>query len=243
MSSEMEQTLDEILSGVESLLAHAPVGASAVQPSLPHSPEKFSRGQGVTLNGADTSSLLATLALMESDSRSPIAAQASRWIQKILSMRAVPLEISAATAGRFDPPPQVSPILQTRLCALAAQGALLAECDASTMLWDISSLDPIGAIKMMGRLYAAVCPEQNNEKKYWRISRMPERLPLKRIQRSEFAQQALYTSAEYFTVIDQDKANSKLATVLWIGDMDFVPDWWVAMAAQDGRWVPVVMMH
>lgn len=237
--SDMEQTLDEILSGVQSLLEHAP-SAPLARADRPSRFDRHTQDAGLTMSSDDASGLLAALIWMQSDSGNPMSQQAGRWITQILSMRATPLgsDTSAEHAQV-----RVSPLLAPRLSNLAEQGAVLAECDASSMYWDVTNVDLALARQAMGRFQVTVCPEQKEEKIYWRIPRLPERLPLRWIGQSEFSQHARYASAKSFAVIDQDKTNDKLATLLWIADLNFVPDWWCAMTVRDGQWLPVVMMH
>lgn len=241
MTSEMEQALDEILSGVNALLEKSPAaaiaqGRPAARGGLAERAVDAPSPESLRIGAQQVPSLLSILAMAESDPMHPASALAGRCIQQLLVARGV----SLGEIGQDFPSVLVSPIMMNPLRGLAKTGAVLVECDAHAGTWDMSMADLPRARVAMQRLRAAVCPDQRGEKSCWKIPHFPERLRL----RWSNEQNALRTNQSVrlgeFAVIDQDNLAIKPTTIFWMGGLWFVPDWYCAMAYHAGGWRPVI---
>jgi hypothetical protein len=239
MSADIERTLDEILSGVNALLAEAPTGASKDGTTLPKPAAQAGsvRAPARDLDPAPwPSSILALLAMVESDANHPGAAIAGRLAAQFVQARALPL--GAAFAGHADV--RVSPLLLPRFQRLAEQGAVMLSCDAMFSTWDFSRLAADRIPSILSRMSALLCPDQGDHTDRWKIPHLPERVPLQWISSSEVSQEMRFEGAAESAVIDLDNPSSRVSTILWINGLEFVPDWWCGMAFRRSQWCPVI---
>lgn len=232
MPTEMEQALDEILSGVTTLLQKGPVQdtsrATPYRPSLDTFEESHQENE--------SHELLAVLALVDSDPSHPARQSASRRIQRLLSSRLVRLGDFAGAFSQIG----VSPLIRPQLIRLVNAGGVLMECDAERTHWDLSQLSSAEIAGALAQFSATLCLDQNNTQTTWLLPRIPERQRVRLKRRSDLARIKLLDGHSQFAILDQDNDNSEYATILWTAPSSFVPDWWVGMAAIRGAWVPVV---
>jgi hypothetical protein len=228
MSDDIERALDEILTGVNALLAEAPAATAGV---IAGSQDR------VTSEAFQWHpSVPALLAMVEAQHEHPAAAlarqMAARWAQD----RAVPL----GSLFPDQPNLRVSPLLPQRFKALAGQGGRLISCDAQYSLWDFSQIPFERVAAILSRLSAVLCPDQAGREHHWRIPHYPERCPLKWISGQTAAQAMQFSGAAGYAMIDMDNIAKPLSTLLWIEDFQFVPDFWCAMAFNGQSWWPVI---
>ncbi|MBU6304443.1 MAG: hypothetical protein KGO79_03385 [Betaproteobacteria bacterium] len=228
MSEDIERTLDEILTGVNALLAEAPASAPGGMPaSLSPPPEEQAQWD---------ESLPALLAMVEAQRDHPAAALAARLASRWVQGRAVPL----GNLLPQQPHLRVSPMLPQRFKALTGQGGRLISCDAQFSLWDFSQISFERVTASLSRLSAVLCPDQAGRENHWRIPHYPERCSLKWISGQAKAQGMQFSGAAGYAVIDMDNIAIPLSTLLWIEDIHFVPDFWCAMAFNGQSWCPVI---
>lgn len=228
MSDDIERALDEILTGVNALLAEAPVSAPGSM-SASSSPPPEQQVQW----DASLPALLATVEAQRDHPASALAARlAARWVQD----RAVPL----GNLLPQQPHLRVSPLLPQRFTALSGQGGRLVSCDAQFSLWDFSQIPFERVTTILSRLSAVLCPDQSGREHHWRIPHYPERCPLKWISSQAMPQTMQFSGAVAYAVIDMDNLTTPLSTLLWIEPFEFVPDFWCAMAFHGQSWCPVI---
>ena len=232
MPSEMEQALDEILSGVTTLLQKGPVQAPSRAPSRFSSVDAFEVG----VQESESHELLAILALIDSDPSHRARQAAGRRIQRLLSSRLVRLGDFAGAFSQVG----VSPMILPQLIRLAKAGGVLVECDAERTHWDLSALSTTEISGALNQFSATLCLNQNSTQTRWSLPRIPERLRVALKSRSEFPFIQPFEGHPEFAMLDQDNAKLETVTILWIAPSMFVPDWWCGMAAINGAWVPVV---
>ncbi len=228
MSDGIERALDEILTGVNALLAEAPAATAGViaGPQNPVASESFQWHPAVPV-------LLATVEAQHDHPAAALARRlAARWVQD----RAVPLGGLAPN----QPNLRVSPMLPQRFKALVGQGGRLLSCDAQYSLWDLSQISLERVTGILSRLSAVLCPDQAGRENHWRIPHYPERCPLKWISGQVTAQAMQFSGAAGYAMIDRDNISIPLSTLLWIDDFQFVPDFWCAMAFNGRSWCPVI---
>ena len=228
MSDDIERALDEILTGVNALLAEAPAATAGLiaGPQDRATSETFQWHPSVP----------ALLAMVEAQHEHPAAALARRMAARWVQDRAVPL----GSLLPNQPNLRVSPLLPQRFKALAGQGGRLISCDAQYSLWDFSQIPLERVAAILSRLSAVLCPDQAGREHHWRIPHYPERCPLKWISGQTAAQAMQFSGAAGYAMIDMDNIAKPLSTLLWIEDFQFVPDFWCAMAFNGQSWWPVI---
>lgn len=228
MSDDIERALDEILTGVNALLAEAPAVATSGVAG------REDRGTSETFHWHP--SVPALLAMAEAQPEHPAAALARRMAARWAQDRAVPL----GSLFPNQPNLRVSPMLPQRFAALLGQGGRLISCDAQYSLWDFSQIPLQAATAILSRLSAVLCPDQAGRENHWRIPHYPERCPLKWITGQPAAQAMQFSGAAGYAMIDMDNVARPLSILLWIDDFQFVPDCWCAMAFNGQSWWPVI---
>jgi len=228
MSNDIERALDEILTGVNTLLAEAPAATASVIAG------REDRGTSETFQWHP--SVPALLAMVEAQHEHPATALAQRMAARWVQDRAVPL----GSLLPSQPNLRVSPMLPQRFKALIGQGARLVSCDAQYSLWDFSQIPLERVTAILSRLSAVLCPDQAGRANHWRIPHYPERCPLKWISGQVKAQAMQFSGAAGYAMIDMDNIAIPLSTLLWMEDFQFVPDFWCAMAFNGRSWWPVI---
>lgn len=233
MASEMEQTLDEILSGVESLLANAPASSVDVRAApLPES--AWSAGDRDPIR-ADQSMVLA--AVLEAQHEHPASRSARRWLVQEFGSRAQPLgPLGGARFAGLRISPRVFPCAE----ALTRQGATLVECDAFSMTWSWPAGTRYAVRQIFGRLISTVCLDQDGDGLQIRIPQMPERLGIRAGKGGDLLSSHGAAHLQQFALIDQDNLYTAPSTLFWFSDQSFVPDYLCAVTWREGRWWPVV---
>ncbi|MEN9772068.1 MAG: hypothetical protein RJA58_711 [Pseudomonadota bacterium] len=237
MSSDIEQALDEILSGVNALLGQAPSGrdlprveGEQAAPETPRESEAASQGH------PDRQELFALLASLSSDSRRPYAEVARRLLLRFITARAQPVGPQAADARQV----MISPLLLEATSRLFAAGARLDHSDAMSLFWDFSACPAASVRDLLGRFAPLLCPMQKDGRTLMRLPRFPER---SRVQwRDHFDGKSTSSAqrSQQAAVIDQDNPGAELVTILWLGDGAFVPDHWCGVTFRDGQLCPVL---
>lgn len=228
MSDDIERALDEILTGVNALLAEAPATAAGAVSGLQ------ALGPSETFHWHP--SVPALLAMIEAQRDHPAAGLAARMAARWVQDRAVPL----GSLLPNQPDLRVSPMLPPRFNALAEQGGRLMSCDAQYSLWDFSQISFERVTAILSRLSAVLCPDQLGRENHWRIPHYPERCPLKWISTQVTSQAMQFSGATAHAVIDMDNIATPFSTLLWIEEFQFVPDFWCAMAFNGQSWCPVI---
>lgn len=229
----MEQTIDNMLSGLQALQRQVQkasaqhLEAAVSEAMAPASSMPPSDQQGLTL----------LMAVLESQHGHPCAASARRWIVHEFDQRAVPL---GPLGGQNFADTRVSPRIRRSLAAIAGHGAVLAECDAQTMQWFWGGADPHLLQTTFGRMSPAICLEQGMDGLRIRVPKIPERLPLRFPSATQTNSSVGMLPADACVVIDQDNSRAQHATVFWLEDGGLVPDYVCAMTYHAGRWWPVV---
>ena len=228
MSDDIERALDEILTGVNALLAEAPAAAAGVIAGP--------QDHGVSESFHWHPSVPVLLAMAEAQPDHPAAALARRMAARWVLDRAVPL------GGLLPNQPnlRVSPMLPQRFKAFLGEGGRLISCDAQYSLWDLSQIPFERVTAILSRLSAVLCPDQAGRENHWRIPHYPERCPLKWISGQATAQALQFSRAAGYAMIDMDNISIPISTLLWIEDFQFVPDFWCAMAFNGRSWCPVI---
>lgn len=232
MTSEMEQTLDEILSGVQSLLANAPASAD---PRTANAPSAGWREGDHDAIRSDQSLVLA--AVLEAQHEHPAWRSARRWLVQEFHSRARPL---GPLGGERFADLRVSPRVQPSVEALSQQGATLVECDAFSMTWSWPAGTRYAARQTLGRLISTVCLDQDGDALRIRIPQMPERLGIRVGKGGDLLSSHGAAHLQQFALIDQDNLYTAPSTLFWFSDKSFVPDYLCALTWREGRWWPVV---
>ena len=234
MASEMGQTIDDMLSGLQALQRQ--VHKAPAQHSEATVSEAMARASSVPPFDQQGFTLL-MMAILESQHGHPCAASARRWIVDEFDQRAVPL---GPLGGQNFAAIRVSSRIRRSLATIASHGAVLAECDAQTMHWFWDGGDPHVLGTTFGRLSPAICLEQDMDGLRIRVPKIPERLPLRFPSASPTNSSVGMLPAHACVVIDQDNSRARHATVFWLEDGGIVPDYLCAMTYHAGRWWPVV---
>ena len=234
MASEVGQVIDDMLSGLEALQRQAQrLPAQHLDASVSGALSPSSLMPSFDQQGLN----FLMMAVLESQHDHPCAASARRWISHELDQRAVPL---GPLGGRNFADARVSPRMHRSLAAIAGHGAVLAECDAQTMAWLWGGGDPHLLRTTFGRMWPAICLEQDMDRLRIRVPRIPERLPLRFPAATQTNPSAGALPASACVVIDQDNSRAQPATVFWLEDGGLVPDYLCAVTHHAGRWWPVV---
>ena len=234
MSSDIEQALDEILSGVNALLEQAPAGSPRPLPgasaALDHSNASDTRSSVLT----DDSELLSLLAVTASDSRRAHRHVAQRLLLRLLTARAVTLgagDLASLT---------ISPLLSGTVSRLLDIGARPDHSDAVSLFWDFSACPAGFAADLLGRFAPLLCPVQTEARMLMRLPRFPERSRVQWRDHFDGKSTSSVQRSQQAAVIDQDNPNAELVTILWLGDAAFVPDHWCGVTFHEGRLCPVL---
>jgi len=236
MPSDMERALDEILSGVNALMQQAPKAVSAPVSGMQRPAASLDQPGTTSLTSDQFASTLALLAIVESDLASPVSSVASRLITQLLLARCVRVDNISSDFDGVTVSPLIYPVFQT----LSGLGARWVDCDADSLLWQMSGVNVAQAHASLKKFSSVICPEQTRDGLCWRLPRIPERSPLNWISADDVSSSPQLIRAEQVAVIDQDKRGKKTSTIIWSGDVRFVPDWWCGSAFHQGQWRPVV---
>lgn len=237
MSSDIEQALDEILSGVNALLGQAPSGRDLPRVEGAQQAPEMSREPEPSLRGhADRQELMALLASLSSDSRRPHAQVAHRLLLRLITARAQPVG-PQVTDGRQV---MISPLLLDATSRLLAAGARLDHSDAMSLFWDFSACPAGFAADLLGRFAPLLCPVQTEARMLMRLPRFPERSRVQWRDHFDGKSTSSVQRSQQAAVIDQDNPNAELVTILWLGDAAFVPDHWCGVTFHEGRLCPVL---
>ena len=234
MSSEMGQVIDDMLSGLQAIQRQT---AALRMPEVESPAESAVRTSSIRPFGDDDSLTMLMLAVLESQQEHPCAASARRWLVDQFNQRAVPL---GELGGRRYAQTRVSPRMLTALGIVAAHGAVLEECDAHSTHWFWPGGDLDSASRAFGRLFLAVCLEQNTEGMRFRAPKIPERIVLRFSINEQSTSSVGELNAGGFAGVDQDNALGQPSTVLWLDEGGFVPDYFCAITHRAGRWWPIV---
>ncbi len=238
MSSDLEQALDEILSGVNALLEQAPSGRA----SLPSGQDgnatesESSQSQSQSSLWVNDPELLALLASTASDSRRANAPVAHRLLLRLINARAKPL--GPAAGGAFAV--SISPLLSECTSRLFAAGARLDHSDAVSLFWDFSACSPGVVEPLLGRFFPLLCPVQTESSPLMRLPRFPERSRVRWLDHFEGKSSSSTQRSQQAAVIDQDNESAELVTILWLTDVKFVPDHWCGVTFREGLLCPVL---
>ncbi len=234
MSSDIEQALDEILSGVNALLEQAPAGSPRPLPgasaALDHSNASDTRSSVLT----DDSELLSLLAVTASDSRRAHRHVAQRLLLRLLTARAVTLgagDLASLT---------ISPLLSGTVSRLLDIGARPDHSDAVSLFWDFSGVSGVDPVRIVGRFACLLCPVQKEGRALVAMPRFPERLRVRWLDHFDGKSTASTHRSQQAAVIDQDNLSAELVTILWLTKMSFVPDQWLGVTFRDGQLCPVL---
>lgn len=238
MSSDLEQALDEILSGVNALLEQAPTGRG----SLPAGADDAVDGSVAPRSQLPSSDLgkdpelLSLLASTASDSRRANASLAHRLALRLISARAIPLGPAAGDAALVT----ISPLLSQCTSELFSIGARLDHSDAVSLFWDFSAC-PSGEVEQaLGRFFPLLCPVQTGHLALMQLPRFPERCRVRWLDHFEGKSTSSTQRSQQAALIDQDNTSAELVTVLWLTDDAFVPDHWAGVTFREGMLCPVL---
>jgi len=233
VASETEQSIDEILLGVQALLQEA--RASLEQKEAFREPT-FGPSLSTTSASEEVPTLL-MMAVLESIRGHPAAPSARRWIIHQLEGRALSL---GDIGGDRYADVRVSPRIFGPIQTIVAEGAVLEECDARLLHWRWPNVDREALHRVFGRLSPAVCLDQDSDGLRLHVPMLPERLALRFIGdgQSESSAGTLHKNA--FALVDLDNSLSKPSTIFWLNDGGFVPDHLCGIAHHAGRWWPVL---
>jgi hypothetical protein len=237
VSSDIEQALDEILSGVNALLEQAPAGSPRVVPgtstaALDHSSAFDMRPSVFT----EDSELLSLLAVTASDSRRAHRHVAQRLLLRLLTARAVMLGTGAGDLASVT----ISPLLSDTVSRLLDIGARPAHSDAVSLFWDFSGVSAADPVRVVGRFACLLCPVQKETRALVAMPRFPERLRVRWLDHFEGKSTASTHRSQQAAVIDQDNPSAELVTILWLTKMSFVPDQWLGVTFREGQLCPVL---
>ena len=232
MTSDIDQTLDELLQGVNALLDSAPYSVD-----LPVPNEHRERGLlgSIELGGTELGQLITLLALLESRPEQPSSPLARKLLIQIFLRRARPLGVAAREYGGL----MVSPLIHGRLERLLRNGASVVGSDASslTMVWGDGTLAELRDV--FGRLFSIVCLEQTEPSIRFRVLKLPERVSVKLGDVPDRSSLASVGYPNCFAFIDQDNLLVNPVTVLWLDGGAFVPDQICGMTCWEGEWICV----
>ncbi len=238
MSSDLEQALDEILSGVNALLEQAPTSRGS-QPSGVHDHVDVSvasPSQSPSWGWGNDSELLSLLASTASDSRRGNASLAHRLLLRVISSRARPLGPAAGDAAAVT----ISPLLSECTSELFSVGARLDHSDAVSLFWDFSACPSGAVVKALGRFFPLLCPVQKASSALTQLPRFPERCRVRWLDHFEGKSTSSAQRSQQAALIDQDNPSAELVTVLWLADDAFVPDHWAGVTFREGALCPVL---
>jgi len=240
MNSDMEKTLDEILSGVEALLEQAPAARAASRESsqtdhgLAGQPAAMATSPDPLAGSAMMRALLATL---ESDTMHPAHAAARRWLMEDLAGTTEPL---GEVGGERFASVRVSAWVLPMLADVQRAGAVLLESDAWTLRWQWDGADRSTLKTHFRRFNAAVCLDQREEGLQFRIPRVPERLRCRFVTRRHAHPEEPQMRPARYACVDQDNSSSAFCTVLWLTAHPFVPDHVAGLVHHQGVWWPLI---
>lgn len=234
MASEVEQAIDDMLSGLQALQRQAQ--AAPVRNGEPLADSRIGTSAAQPL-GQDEGLAMLMMAVLESQPDQPCASSARRWIVRQLDEQALPL---GDLGGERHADVRVSPRMHAALKAAAAQGAVLAECDAQATSWLWPSGDRDALRRVFGRMFSAVCLEQDLNALRFRVPKIPERLALRFFSETQPDSSIGVLHASAYAVVDLDNLRAQPSTVFWLEDGGLVPDYLCAVTHHAGRWWPVV---
>lgn len=232
MTSDIDQTLDELLKGVDALLGSAP---SADISSVRDVRQEQGILGSIELGGAELHHVITMLAFLESGREQPSSQLARKLLLQIFLKRARPLGVLAREYGGV----LVSPIIHSRLHLLLRKGASVVSSDASslTMAWTDGTAAELRGV--FGRLFPIVCLEQSEPAIRFRLPKLPERISVKLGTTPHRSSLARAGYPNCFALIDQDNLLGNPVTVLWLDGGAFVPDQICGMTCWDGEWICV----
>jgi hypothetical protein len=235
MNSDMEKTLDEILSGVEALLEQAPQKRvdAAGYPRAEQADVK--EPQTVAPHMQATTRVL--LAVLESDKSQAAHAAARRWLIEDLASATVAL---GDVGGDRFAELRVSAWTTPTFAALEQAGAVLLESDAWALSWRWPNQDRSALKQCLGRLRAAVCLDQSDEELRFRVPRIPERLRCRFVTRPRVIAEEARPRPMRYACIDQDNSSAEFHTVFWLHEHHFVPDHVAGLVMHQGLWWPLI---
>ena len=236
MSSDIEQALDEILSGVNALLEQAPSGSAHPQPGVSTSLDSSRHPDARSSMLIEDSELLSLLAVTASDSRRAHQRVAHRLLLRLLTARAVTLGAEAGDLATVT----ISPLLSGPVSRLLDIGARLDHSDAVSLFWDFSGVSTADPARVVGRLACLLCPVQKDGRKLVAMPRFPERLRVRWLDHFEGKSTASTHRSQQAAVIDQDNPSAELVTILWLTTTSFVPDLWLGVTFREGQPCPVL---
>lgn len=240
MASEIGQAIDHMLSGLQTLQQQAQALQQQAQ-TLPvadvgAATDVSAGASAAHLGGPDAQTLL-MMAVLESQEAEGCAPSARRWIVQQLDLQALPL---GGLGGRDHAAVRVSPRMRNALEAIARQGAVLAGCDARYTHWIWPNGGREQLLSIFGRLFPAICLEQNIDGFRLRVPKIPERLALRFLSQTQPDSSADLLGLNAYAVIDQDNSQARPSTLFWLEDGGLVPDYLCAVTYHAGRWWPVV---
>ncbi len=236
MSSDIEQALDEILSGVNALLEQAPTGSARPQINASSESDQLHGGGSRANDLVDDVELLSFLALTASDSRRVHQPVAQRLLLRLMTARAVMIGAGADDFGSVT----VSPLIHATVSRLLDSGARLDHSDAVSLFWDFSRVPADQLALIAGRFASLFCPVQREERSLLAMPRFPERLRVRWLDHFEGKSTASLYRSQQAAVIDQDNTSADLVTILWFTTTSFVPDHWLGVTFREGQPCPVL---
>ncbi len=227
MSSEMERALDEILSGVNELLAKAPAAAARVKPVRKPLPQD------------NPTAFLVLLSHVESIDDHPAKMLARKMMLSFLEQQAQPLGFAPAEFAHVT----VSPIMHRALRRLQTLGARLMDCVGPDTIWDCSVLSAQSIHAALGRLAVLTRLDQGIDKSLIALPRIPERLRVKGFQPAKTDDFDPRMAGHTAVVIDQDNSDAAAATIFWLEQSRLAPDWFLGKAMVAGELVSLLRPH
>jgi len=232
MTSDIDQTLDELLQGVNALLDSAP---SPMDSPVPNESRERGISESIEFGGTELGQLITMLALLESRPEQPASQLARKLLIQVFLRRARPLGGLAREYGTV----MVSPVIHGRLDRLLRKGASVVGSDASTltMAWGGGTVAELRST--FGRLFSIVCLEQTEPSIRFRVPKLPERVSVKLGDTPHRSSLASVGYPNCFAFIDQDNLLINPVTVLWLDGGAFVPDQICGMTCWEGEWICV----
>lgn len=224
MSSEMERALDEILSGVNELLAKAPAAAARIKPVRKPLAED------------NPTAFLVLLSHVESIDDHPAKMLARKMMLSLLEQRAQPLGFAPVEFAHVT----VSPIMHRALRRLQTLGARLIDCVGPDTIWDCSGLSAQSIQAALGRLAVLARLDQGIDKSLIALPRIPERLKVKGFRPAKISVLDPQKAGHAALVIDQDNSDAVAATIFWLEQSRFAPDWFLGRAMVSGQFASLL---
>jgi len=264
MASELERALDEILSGVDELMAKRPelIRPEAQSESAPRSADTTDStalgAESAAAPAADKTSLTADDRLIDQEAllidRLADDPTLSELISLLSQVEGVADHPARAVASRWltrvltlrgvplgdllpaQPTLTVSPMMAKAMRRLAATGAQLLRCDATHSVWDCG-FSPAPAL---GRLSIAASRDPAAPDRLRRLPRFPERMPIRITTADEINFSSRLPKERIVAVIDQDNSAAVTSTIFWIEHGLHVPLWCSGFVLHAGQIVPLV---